>query len=540
MAWEEPAMDERLDAGRHHLLNGEKALDEGYLDASRSHFEAALLQFRGPELRLGEAHALRGLARVELGTGNLHVAEQSARASVQQYGEVRAILRRLDTAGVSSGLARDAEEGEAATLVLLGDILVRIGRPDEARAALSSAKTIVAALGDVGSAPGVWQALGRLALRDGRLGAAQEAFERAVGVCERTGDREGECHAWMATAEILRLQNSFSRAEEVLGKAVELARGSRQRVLLGRALSQQGALFAQLRRLDEARRAYQEAIPRIVESGDVEGEGFARVGLGDVGSQLGLPDAVTELLRGGRLLGSLDHPHGLGTALLRVAAHALRIGAPGLALAASESARQLWYRLDPVRGVGQALRVQVKALAAAKRWPAAITVAHLRAQVAGNDQPNARHVRDFYRARAPEGLRDALDRLSPAELEDRAEALVAQALGPLLAPLDLDASSLGAVGSALALLDAVEAMGAAARSPATSEAHHPPAASSPSEETVPDDEGLDAPPDDDDMQDDDTEAVEPADDRDRLQRLPLLDEDADPRMLTFDDEDRGC
>ena len=60
-------MDERLEAGRHHLGNGDRALREGYLDDSRSHFEAALLQFRGPELRLGEAHALRGLAHVELG-----------------------------------------------------------------------------------------------------------------------------------------------------------------------------------------------------------------------------------------------------------------------------------------------------------------------------------------------------------------------------------------------------------------------------------------------------------------------------------------
>src|SRR5688572_12202947 len=105
-------MDERLEAGRHHLLNGEKALDEGYLDDSRSHFEAALLQFRGPELRLGEAHALRGLARAEIGCGNLTVAEQAARDAILQYGEVRAILRRLDPEGLSVETERESEEGE--------------------------------------------------------------------------------------------------------------------------------------------------------------------------------------------------------------------------------------------------------------------------------------------------------------------------------------------------------------------------------------------------------------------------------------------
>ena len=147
--------------------------------------------------------------------------------------------------------------------------------------------------------------------------------------------------------------------------------------------------------------------------------------------------------------------HGLGLAMLRLAQHLLRLSLPAYALTAAEASRQLWLDLDPVRGVGQAQRVQVKALAALRQWPAVVIVAEARAAIAGQVQPNAVTVRDFYRERAPAELYDGLHDLSADALANKAEIVVAELLEPVLERLDLDFTSLGLIGGVLALLQAV-------------------------------------------------------------------------------------
>lgn len=448
-------MDERLEAGRHHLHNGEKAHREGYLDESRAHFEAALLQFRGPELRLGEAHALRGLAKVELGCGNPALAERSARAAIAQYQEARAIVRRVDTQGLSGELLRDAEEGEGAALVLLGEILLRQGREEEARARLAEARDLFAALGGVPSAAALWLTLGRLELRGARFDAARDAFERARAIHEQTGRVDGQCHAWLALAEAHRLAGDLGAADAALDRALDLAERAQDDALVGRVYANQGALALQRSRLDEARERYAGALVRLRRSGDAEMEAFALLGAGEARSLAGDAGALERIAEGARLLGALENRHGLGTALLRAARHVLGEGRAVWALAAAECARQLWAPIDPVQGVGQALRVEVKALAALERWPAAVTAAHLRAAVAGHVQANALAVREHYRGRSPRALLDELDAAGRDGLETRTEAYVAEILEPVLAPHGLDAAALGTTGAALALVQAL-------------------------------------------------------------------------------------
>ncbi len=89
-------MDQRLEAGRQLLGSGEKSIRSGDYEAARSRFEVALLKFRGPELRLGEAHALRGLARVDLSGGQGERAEVQAREAIKIYGLIR---EQLETIG---------------------------------------------------------------------------------------------------------------------------------------------------------------------------------------------------------------------------------------------------------------------------------------------------------------------------------------------------------------------------------------------------------------------------------------------------------
>jgi hypothetical protein len=135
---------------------------------------------------------------------------------------------------------------------------------------------------------------------------------------------------------------------------------------------------------------------------------------------------------------------------------------PAYALACSESARQLWLDVDPIRGVGQALRLQVKALAELRQWAAMVTVAEARAAVASDAQPNAAEVRAFYRSRAAghedqEAFYAELDQLSESELELKAEAMVQALLEPMVEGLELDVHGLGVAGGAVALLRAVVA-----------------------------------------------------------------------------------
>ena len=448
-------MDERLDAGRHHLANGNRALKGGYLDDGRAHFEAALLQFRGPELRLGEAHALRGLAHVELGCGNMPRAEQTVRTAIRDYQFVRDQLEHIDREGVSVELKRDAEEGEGAATVLLGDLLMRLGRADEARSVLAQAREIYEGLGEVASASAVWTALGRLYIRDGELGAANEAMHRALTIQEASGDIAGQCMTQMLSADVCRADDALELAAEALDRALELAAKAHSTQLEGRARSQRAALLLQIGEVEDAGIEWTLALERIRDAGDTEMEGFALVGIGEVRSRQSRPGAVEALASGAEVLAALEHQHGLGAAMLQVAHHALRTQRPAMALAAAESARQLWQRPDPVVGVGHTLRLIVKALAGLSQWPAVLAVAHLRAELAGAQQPNALAVRDFYREGASPRVLAELDKLGVEQLEVRTDALLEQILAPILEPLDLDAFSLATGGGAMALIGAM-------------------------------------------------------------------------------------
>ncbi|MEQ1508217.1 MAG: tetratricopeptide repeat protein, partial [Myxococcota bacterium] len=448
-------MDERLEAGRHHLSNGLNALRQGYLDESRSHFETALLQFRGPELRIGEAHALRGLGEVELHGGNLAGADSVVRAAILEYQEVRNQLDRVDPNHVSTELRRDSEEGEAASHTLLGEVLIRGGRTEEARHELAYAHQLYATLGEeVPSAAGVYMNLARLGMREGRAVEARTAVDKAIDLLGRCGDQVGQAGAWLLAAEIERLSDHLTEADDALGHAMRLADEARQVTMQGRARSQQASLLGQQGRLEEAVAAYDDALGRIRDAGDVEMEAYALLGRGDVRSRLRDPGSLFDLVEGTRLLAQLEHRHGLGTAMLRLSEHALRQSMPVYALAAAESARQFWQVSDPKRGVGHALRVQVKALAALKKWPAVITLAHTRAAVAGDMQPYAVEIRDFYRERAPSGMLSDLDLLDVTQLELRSESMIEALLEPMLRGLDLDFQSLGVPGGALAITSA--------------------------------------------------------------------------------------
>ncbi|MFK7928388.1 MAG: hypothetical protein AB8H79_09365 [Myxococcota bacterium] len=447
--------DERLEAGRHHLLNGRRAVQLGYPDEGRSYYEAALLQFRGPELRLGEAHALRGIAQVELSVGDVAAAETRTRAALDCYQSLLEALEKLDDPSAVEETRDGALEGEAAAWALLGDVLSRRGRSEAARAALQSARNRFGDLGEGLPAAGVWSALGRVALREDRAAEARDAFEQSAEHHRKANDTEGEVVARMMIAESYIHEGDIDHAELELQDTRILARNIENKILEGRVLCSLGACSLRDGRAQEAFSFFEDALPLSREAGDTEREGVALVGMGSAASARNDAAALGHLLDGAKALASLDHKPGLANTMLRIGNHARSVDAPVLALAAAEVARRMHARTDPIIGQGQALRTAVKALTALRQGRASLAAAIAREKLAGNVQPNANSVADWMRARAPDGLADAYERLTVEELlaETRSEA--ERVLGPTFEQERMSPDVLDDAEGALALFDAL-------------------------------------------------------------------------------------
>jgi len=456
-------MDERLEAGRHHLVNGERALQLGYPDDARAHFEAALLQFRGPELRLGEAHALRGLGQLELSLGNLADAEARLNRAVDVYAELLQQLAEIDPDGVSVDMKRRAQEGEIASLVLLGELKMRAGQPILARDILSSASRQAQVVGNWALRADVLTTEGRVALRTGEYDEAERDFRDAIAAHQTSANLEGEISAWLLLSELERLRGNLGRSRIALDRARPLAEATGNDRLMGRVHHALGALEGMALNPGDARRHFEAALRLVRRAGDAEMEGYVLLGLGEVASRVGEGSALENLVDGARILGRLGHRHGVASALVRIGEHGIGIGEPELALAASEAARRLWEPIEPVRGVSQALRFITKALLALKHPKAALLVAVTREAVAGTVQPNARNVADYFRDRAPPEWVQGLEGQSKEQLLERTREVVERILRPILWAVDLDSMALGTVAGALA---AVETLGAKLPSPA--------------------------------------------------------------------------
>ena len=216
--------------------------------------------------------------------------------------------------------------------------------------------------------------LGRSALRSGRLAEARESLARSDAMLTASGDWEGRVEVQLLMADIERMSGSLDEALQralAAEATVQSLGGGR---LLGRCLTVLGATRLQLEQLQGAREAYEGAVEAARSAGDWELEGMARTGLADALFRLDDVDSLTCLVDGARILAELGHGQGLGLAMLLAAKHGMALHHPALALVAAECARQRFLGTDPHRGVGQALRLQVKALAEGRCWAGVLAV----------------------------------------------------------------------------------------------------------------------------------------------------------------------
>ncbi|TVQ93839.1 MAG: tetratricopeptide repeat protein [Deltaproteobacteria bacterium] len=444
--------DERLAAGRHHLDNGHRAIDLGYPDEARAFFDAALLQFRGPELRVGEAHAYRGLAQVELTSGDATRAEKNARQAIACFEELQVVLDDIEDVEAIRALRRDAYQGEAAARIVLAEVLTRTGRSAAARAALDSAREVLDQDTGGATAGAVWMSLGRLSLRSGEIEEARQWFEKALQTHREEGDDEGRIAALLLLAEQGRLSSDLQLAEESLQEARRLAKELDHERWEGRVLIGLGALAEQAGRYFEARSFYEDAVEITSSTGELDRKASALVGLGSTLCRLRDVDGFRLMFEGAELYSSTEHSASLASALYRIASAARRARAPELALASAEGARRLWGTTDGLRGQSMALRHIVKALAALKAGRGALAAAIARERLGKESSGNAAEVASWFRERAPADLLADLDALDTDRLLAEARIEAERLLGPMLEGSSCKVDDLGVPTLAIAVI----------------------------------------------------------------------------------------
>ncbi len=442
-------MDERLDAGRRHLHAGRRALDGPRPREGRPHFEAALARYRDPALLLGEAHALRGLAEVDLVDGDVASAEARIAASIDRYDEAA-------SAGDDRTIQEEAIGGRAHARIVVAQIRLRTGRRNDAETVLAEVARTLDRLGDLRGQVDVKLTLARCALARGAPSDAESAIREALARLERLADQPGLVRAWLFLAEVCRAERRLDAAHQATSEAMGIAAAVGDPHLLGRALTAVGALRSLEGRTEEADRAFDEALAHLdTPDAPPDALGLARLARGDLWARRGRAEAAAELASAVTSLASTSHRQGTAAGLLKLADQALTHGLAAYALAVGEAARQWWLPLEPVRGVGLALRLEVKALAELRQWPAVVTLAWVRADRAGDVQPGALEIADHYRERAPRALVDELGSLSPEERWERADRHVETVLGPLLGSLGVGFDQLGTPGATQLLVEAM-------------------------------------------------------------------------------------
>jgi tetratricopeptide (TPR) repeat protein len=489
--------DERLDAGRHHLRNGNRAFQQGYPAEARAFFESALLQFRGPELRVGEAHALRGLAQVELTAGDPDEAERLARAAIAAYEDLARLLDGVADAEAVADIRADANQGEAAARVVLAEALTRTGRVAAARAILDEARDLLDQQRDSLAAGAVWTALGRLALRAGNAEEALRWFDRALRTHEAAGDPESQIATLLLIAEQRRLGGALDAAGESLDQARRVARELEVEGWNARILCALGAVALQADRPLEARSYYEDAVQETRTSGEPDRLGAALVGLGSARARLGEAAALDVMIEGARALASVDHRSAVAGALHQIAGLARQRADARLALAAAEAARRLWATTEGPRGQVRALRHAVKALSGLRHGRGALVAALAREALAGDGDANAREVATWFRERAPAAILEAFAGKDADQLVVEARREIERALGEALIEHQAVPDDLGVPALAVELVAKLAAASAAPSAGAaaiTIDALGPTETDSAPTPPVPRDRSPDAPP----------------------------------------------
>ena len=273
-------------------------------------------------------------------------------------------------------------------------------------------------------------------MRNGQMKDAEDQMRTALKGFKAEQDRVGEVGALLQMAELHRQQLKLHKAEEALNLARSIVLRLNEPNIEASVWMALGSLHLQALRLEKARASYERALGLLTGTRYLARQGMALMGLGEVQSRDGDPQALATILAGTECLVNKGSRPGFVSALLRIGEHGLRSGDVGLALLSGESARRMARVDGQVLIQGRAMRIIVKSLASLRESRATLAAAIAREAVAGALQKNAVDVAQYYRRRAPKPLVAELDALTTPEILAYSERQVSRVLRPILASVN--------------------------------------------------------------------------------------------------------
>ncbi|GGO21568.1 AfsR/SARP family transcriptional regulator [Micromonospora parathelypteridis] len=177
--------------------------------------------------------------------------------------------------------------GRAAMLSSLGSLALFEQRHDDARPLLTEATQL---FGDIGEDHGYALALRMLAFLDritGKADAAMRGFEDALGRLRDAGDHVAEAHVMSNIAQLHLEAGDREAAAHDLKLALAAAERANARRVHAQVLCRLGDLHLTLSELNEAERAFQDALDLVLVLQDRVGEAHAKHGLASVALRRG-------------------------------------------------------------------------------------------------------------------------------------------------------------------------------------------------------------------------------------------------------------
>ena len=314
---------------------GSLLAERGELDRALDHLTRPVAWIRKARLGVQAAFFYTAIAQVHFRKGNLQACFDYYRQAIEWTRKGR------------------YQTGLATSLRLLGELLLSLGREQEALGHLREAAAVFGELQDRSAEALMWARVGTAEQRLGNLGHAASAWERTRILRHEAGDARGELEALEALAGIARRHRPAADALGFYEAAIAVAVTLDDRLPEARLRNAAGIIEWTRGRHAEALRHFERGLELYQAFGDCAGTGLMMNSIGVTLSALGRSDAARVQLEGALL-------HHRGTGQPQLEAHALAALGDLSWEATDADAASEWYQrsldkrrsLEDVRGEG--------------------------------------------------------------------------------------------------------------------------------------------------------------------------------------------
>jgi tetratricopeptide (TPR) repeat protein len=251
----------------------EAAIDlaEAQAHSARTDFSAARASAERA-IEHGNALGMRQLvanAKIELGNALLYLNEPAQARTI--LSEAR---DELAAAGNQSGAVR------AATMI--GIVETRVGERAAARARFEEVLALARSIGNEADAAFALSNLANLTQEEGKLVEAEDLYQQTLASNRRTGSLAGEAGTLGNLASVAQYRGELAESERLHQESIELYRKLGMKLNVSIELNNIGNLLEDQGKLAEARKAFEEALALKREVGSKRSIAYALNNLGEV------------------------------------------------------------------------------------------------------------------------------------------------------------------------------------------------------------------------------------------------------------------